>query len=716
VRSPPKEQWKAVGDQLRSNVARELSGLLVAGVSARLRLDDLYRSFFELVGAQIATAIANARAYEQERRRAEALAEIDRAKTAFFSNVSREFRTPLTLMLGPLEDLLAAPAEALLERRDDLALVHRSGLRLLRLVNTLLDFSRIEAGRIQASYEPVDLQAFTRELASVFRSATDRAGLRLTIDCAALGELVWVDRDMWEKIVLNLLSNAFKFTCEGGITLRMRRENGSAVLLVEDTGTGIPEHEIPRLFERFHRVEGARGRTHEGTGIGLALVQELTKLHGGTVRAQSVLGEGSTFTVTIPLGSAHLPSDQTQAEQTLVSTALGAQPYIMEALRWLPEEDGSYGAESGVERVLLPEQPVLASSSSHAARATILFADDNADMRDYIRRLLSARYDVRTSADGEEALAELRASRPDLLLSDVMMPRLDGFELLRAVRGDPALSNLPVIFLSARAGEEASVEGLEAGADDYLIKPFSARELLARVRANLEMARIRREAERRVAADLQAMTRLREVGERCIRAGNDFHGCLEDILDTAIAITEADKGNIQLLNIEAGTLEIAAQRGFRRPFLNFFDNVAEGEAAACGIALQSAGRVIAEDVTKSEIFAGQRSLDVLLEAGVRAVQSTPLISSAGTVFGMISTHFSHPHRPSERDLRLIDLLAQQAADYLERKKAVRRYANGATSSNARSRSAHERSKKKWRSARKSRRCCTRRSAWRRLAN
>jgi signal transduction histidine kinase len=318
---------------VRSNKARELAGFLVAGVSPRLRLDHLYCTFFELMAAQIATGITNARAYEEERKRAERLAEIDRAKTAFFSNVSHEFRTPLTLMLGPLEDALALPAEALPQRREDLVLAHRNGLRLLRLVNTLLDFARIEAGRIQACYEPVDLAAFTVELSSMFRAAIEKAGLRLRIDCPPLTEAVWVDRDMWEKIVHNLLSNAFKFTFDGGITVTLRKQGAKALLAVEDTGTGIPDHELPRLFDRFHRVEGARGRTHEGTGIGLALVQELTRLHDGAIRVDSILGKGSIFTVTIPLGSSHLPPDRLRADRTLVSTSLGAQPFVEEALR-----------------------------------------------------------------------------------------------------------------------------------------------------------------------------------------------------------------------------------------------------------------------------------------------------------------------------------------------------------------------------------------------
>jgi len=496
---PPRS---AVVVPVRSTTAHRLAGLLVAGVSPRLRLDELYRSFFELMAAQIATAIANARAYEEERKRAEALAEIDRAKTIFFSNVSHEFRTPLTLMLGPLEDALAAPAEALPERRDDLALVHRNGLRLLRLVNTLLDFSRIEAGRVQASYEPVELACFTAELASVFRAATDKAGLSLTVDCAPLAEPAWIDRDMWEKIVLNLVSNAFKFTVAGGIAVRLREERRSAVLTVEDTGAGIPAHELPRLFDRFHRVEGTRGRTQEGTGIGLALVQELAKLHGGTVRVDSVLGQGSRFTVTIPLGAAHLPADRLRAERTGASTALGARLYLDEALRWLPDETPLGRSEIEIERELLPA-PRLAAASE---RATVLLADDNADMRDYVRRLLAPRYEVLTVGDGAAALAALRERRADLLLSDVMMPRLDGFALVREIRADPALAELPIILLSARAGEEASIEGLEAGANDYLVKPFSARELLARVATNLEMARLR-SARNRAAAQLREIER-----------------------------------------------------------------------------------------------------------------------------------------------------------------------------------------------------------------
>jgi len=449
------------------------SGALVLGISSRTLFDDSYRGFFDLVAGQLAASVSNARASEEERRRAEALAEIDRAKTTFFSNVSHEFRTPLTLLLGPVEDLLANAEEPLAPaQREQLQLVRRSGLRLQKLVNTLLDFSRIEAGRAQASYVPTDLAALTADIASTFRSAIERAGLRLVVDCPRPPEPAYVDRDMWEKIVLNLMSNAFKFTFEGEIEVALRQRAAGFELKVRDTGTGIPAVELPRMFERFHRIAGARGRTHEGTGIGLALVQELVKLHGGTIGVESTLGAGAVFTVFIPAGRAHLAADKLGAASTPVSSALGAEAFADEALRWLP-------GESPVSRGALPGR-----------RERILWADDNADMREYVRRLLSARYEVEAVADGEAALDAVRWRRPDLVLADVMMPGLDGLGLVRALRADPHTRSIPVILLSARAGEESRIEGLDAGADDYLYKPFNARELLAQVYARLELSRL----------------------------------------------------------------------------------------------------------------------------------------------------------------------------------------------------------------------------------
>jgi signal transduction histidine kinase/DNA-binding response OmpR family regulator len=481
-----------------------LAGFLVAGVSPRRAFDDGYRAFLGLVAGHIATAVADARALEAERARAAALAEIDRAKTAFFSNVSHEFRTPLTLMLGPVEDILAKHAEHVgQENRALLEVVHRNALRLHRLVNTLLDFSRIEAGRIRAVYAPTDLAVATAELASNFRSACDRAGLTLVVDCPPLPEPVHVDVDMWEKIVLNLLSNAFKFTFEGEITVTLRPARGGVELAVRDTGTGIPAEELALVFERFHRVRDARGRTQEGTGIGLALVQELVKLHGGSVRADSAPGRGSTFTVWVPTGTAHLPADRIDGRRTPASTTLGAEPYVAEALRWLSpasatgaSPDDGAGPDPLASRLPSTAPSARGQDEEAAGAPRILWADDNADMRDYVRRLLGTQYEVEAVADGAAALAAARARRPDLILADVMMPKLDGFELLRALRADPATRALPVILLSARAGEEARVEGLAAGADAYLVKPFNARELLAQVATQLDLGGFRAHLQR----------------------------------------------------------------------------------------------------------------------------------------------------------------------------------------------------------------------------
>ena len=497
---PPRS---AVVWPIRSNTEHQLAGLLVLGLSSRLQFDDRYRDFCELVTSQVATAIANARAHEEERKQAEALAEIDRAKTVFFNNVSHEFRTPLTLMLGPLEEELRENSSG----RERLEIAHRNSLRLLKLVNTLLDFARIEAGRVEAVYEPLDLAAATVELASVFRSAIEKAGLRLVVDCPSLPDLVYVDREMWEKIVLNLLSNAFKFTFEGEIKVSLCVWRGRAELSVSDTGAGIPAAEQPHIFRRFHRVRGTRSRTHEGTGIGLSLVQELVKIHGGGIRLYSVEGQGSTFTVSIPTGHAHLPTERIGGRRSLMSTGLGVTPFVEEAMRWLPDSTSSPACHLSGE-LGLPNSSMTSRGRPQPAR--ILFADDNADMREYIRRLFAEQFEVETVGDGQTALERILTNPPDLVLADVMMPHLDGFGLLKRLREDECTQTIPFIMLSARAGEEARVEGLSAGANDYLTKPFSARELVARVGTHLEVARLRRA----VAAALEeSEKRFRELAD-----------------------------------------------------------------------------------------------------------------------------------------------------------------------------------------------------------
>ena len=485
---------------LKGSATQPLTGFprSVSGQERRRALDENYRAFLGLIAAQIAAAIAMAQAYASERRRAEELAKIDRAKTVFFSNVSHEFRTPLTLMLGPLEQALTAPSQDLSRHRDNLEVAHRNALRLLRLVNTLLDFSRLEAGRIQASFAPVDLVALTRDLASVFRSGIERAGLRYVVNCEALPAAAWVDRDMWEKIVLNLLSNAFKYTAAGEISVRLSGTAEAVELRVADTGIGIPAEAQPHLFERFYRVPGAQGRTHEGTGIGLSLVSELVQQHGGSISVESTPGAGSVFRVRFLTGHTHLPQEHVERTAAAAHASAAARSYAEDARRWLSPQAQDVGFED------LPSLPPAAGTvPADSLAPLVLLADDNADMRTYITRLLTPLYRVVTAVDGEQALEQLRRQHPDLLLTDVMMPRLDGYGLLRAVRADPRLRELPVVMLSARAGESERIEGLDAEADDYVVKPFVARELLARVSNQISMSRLRREAREAVTTSEQ---------------------------------------------------------------------------------------------------------------------------------------------------------------------------------------------------------------------
>ena len=529
----------------------------VAGVSPRQRLDPDYLTFFTLAANQVSTAMASVLAYEEARQRAEALAEIDKAKTAFFSNVSHEFRTPLTLMLGPIDELLRGQETLTPSQVEQLTFVRRNSQRLMKLVNSLLDFSRIEAGRAHASYQPVDLAAFVVDLASNFRSACERAGVDLRVDCPPLQDAVYVDRDMFEKVLLNLLSNAFKHTFEGEIGVTLRDTGEQVQLTVHDTGTGIPAGDLPHLFTRFYRVDGARGRSFEGTGIGLALVKELVHLHGGSIEVSSVERQGSRFAVTLPKGSAHLPREQVVETADTSASPARAQAYVEEALRWLPDV--------GVD------DPIAGNGDDAAgvrnAGRRVLVVDDNADLRDYMRRLLAGRFVVEVASNGVEALAAARMRTPDLVIADVMMPHLDGFGLIRALRVNTVLSAVPVILVSARAGEEARIQGLRGGADDYLVKPFSARELVARVDGMLEIARVRRDADRRkdeflatLAHELRNPLAPIRTGLELIRLAGDTPAAVEQIrtvmqrqvahmvrlIDDLLDVSRITAGKIQL--------------------------------------------------------------------------------------------------------------------------------------------------------------------------
>ncbi len=524
---------------LAGETASQPTGVIVLAASAGHALDAAYESFLGLIAQQTAALVNGAVAYQVQQRRAEELAELDRAKTTFFSNISHEFRTPLTLIMGPVEELRArlaaqdpaAQDPAAQDRgvREELEVIQRNGLRLGKLVNTLLDFSRIEAGRMEARFEPVDLAAFTADLASVFRSAMDRAGLAFGVDRGELPAAVYIDREMWEKVVLNLLSNALKFTFDGTISVSLRAEGSHAVLRVSDTGSGIAAAEMPRLFERFHRIPTARSRSNEGSGIGLALVRELVGLHGGTITAQSTEGAGTTFTVRLPFGHEHLPEENLAAAGPELISAV-ADPFLAEALRWLPGEQPGEPILAP-DKVGGPPRRDLAGRdlAGRGARARVLLADDNADMRGYLQRLLQPGYQVTAVADGQEALDAVRSQPFDLVISDVMMPGLDGLQLVGELRTHSRAPDLPVLLLSARAGQEAAIEGLAAGADDYLVKPFSAAELLARVRATVELARLRSHHARWRAALIDS---LHEAFFVCDEAGRviEINAAFTDIL------------------------------------------------------------------------------------------------------------------------------------------------------------------------------------------
>lgn len=488
-----------------------VSGFLLVGLSPHLPYNDSYRSFLDLLEGQMSAALASAKAQEDARDRAKALAELDKMKNTFFSNISHEFRTPLTLLLGPLEDALVQKKDIDVSfNRETFEPIYRNALRLLKLVNSLLDFSRMEAGRVEASFEPVDLAKYTQELASQFRSVMEQGNLKLEVKVDALSEPIFVDREMWEKIVLNLLSNALKFTFEGNVKVQLKEFLNEVELTVQDTGTGIPIAELPKIFERFHRVEGAKSRTFEGSGIGLAIVQDMVKMHSGTIHVESTEGTGTLFRITIPKGHAHLSSDNLKPPAASTSTPSKAKEFIEEASRWIPD---------------------IANNTVHSdTKATVLVADDNADMRDYLNRvLLDHDYNVLTAANGREALQVIQARNPDLIISDIMMPEMNGFELLKAVRQLKTGSRVPIIFLSARAGKEATVEGLAAGADDYLVKPFSSKELIARVRTQLAMVELKSdlESERKILLQKDeflsiASDKLKEANLNLVKSNTDL--------------------------------------------------------------------------------------------------------------------------------------------------------------------------------------------------
>ncbi|WP_207512984.1 hybrid sensor histidine kinase/response regulator [Longitalea luteola] len=505
----PKGFWKIPPSQvvyipISAAGSKHPYAIIFAALNPCRQFDKNFQQLCEMIGARVSLEINKMQALEEERKRAEALEEIDKAKTVFFSNISHEFRTPLTLILTPLEELLHQPKSSLsAAEQQNIETAHRNALRLLKLVNTLLDFSRIESGRQQASYVLTDIASYTRNLAANFRSVIEKAGLQLFIKTDRVVQPVYLDRRMWEKIVFNLLSNAFKYTLAGSITVELTAEDKFAVLRVKDTGVGIPEAELPHMFERFHRVQHVQGRTFEGTGIGLSLVKELVLFHKGDISVESQPGKGSTFTVKIPTGKEHLPEPQInmQLEEERVTS-------------------GMYVEEAGTLLVKENEAPAITASPTN--EAVVLVVDDNADMREHLHSILLHRFQVITATNGQDALQKIREQKPTLIVSDVMMPVMDGIELVKALKANRATAHIPVILLTARAGEESKITGWETGADDYLTKPFSSKELISRIASQIKTQEIRREALVDVAEQRKYARKLEDMNRELIKINEEL--------------------------------------------------------------------------------------------------------------------------------------------------------------------------------------------------
>lgn len=497
--SPKSAFLSPIISQEQGNLAK---GLLIIGVIPRRQIDYDYREFLELISLQVSRSIDASEIHELKSKQIEMLDRLDKSKTIFFNNVSHEFRTPLTLMINPLEDSLIDTKDILsAQQYERQKLIHFNSLRLLKLVNALLDFSRIEEDRMKVIFEPTNLSSLTNELTNMFKSSIENVGLEFILDIPDYQDLVYVDREIYEKILFNLLSNALKFTLEGSITVRLRKieELHQMQLIVEDTGVGIPENEIDHIFERFYRVEGSKRRTYEGTGIGLSLLKELVKVHQGTIKVESKLEKGTKFIISFPLGISHLPKELLGKRESHEIGKIG-DLFIKEASKWIPSTPVSQNHMDSFKMNPLPSCPNDLEIQS-SKNVKILVIDDIVDMCNYIKSILSLYWLVEIANDGEEALKYIYANKenpPNLIISDIMMPKLNGFELVKKLKCDPKLKLIPIILLSARSGEEAKIEGLQTGVDDYLIKPFSTKELIARARIQIKLGNLRMELQKKV--------------------------------------------------------------------------------------------------------------------------------------------------------------------------------------------------------------------------
>lgn len=386
---------------------------------------------------------------EQERQEARRMHELDMMKMKFFTNVSHEFRTPLTLILTPVEKLLRVGGDSANHKQYEL--IHRNARRLMNLVNQLLDFRKLEVQEVKFNPSEGDIITFIKETVFSFSDLSEKKDIRLGFHSTLDHFETFFDKDKLEKILFNLLSNAFKFTPDHGevmVRLGMKDEQNLEIR-IEDTGIGIPADKLDRIFERFFQNDLPLNVINQGSGIGLSITREFVKVHGGTIDAQSDVGKGSTFTVVLPLKSLQ---------------KLPATPVVTTD----PEE--------------AVQDPVAHETNGHAKMPSLLLVEDNEDFRFYLKDNLRMHYNILEAKDGKEGWSKVLATLPDLVVSDIMMPEMNGLELCRKIKHDMRVSHTPVILLTARTAEEQKLEGFESGADDYITKPFNFEILQSRIR------------------------------------------------------------------------------------------------------------------------------------------------------------------------------------------------------------------------------------------
>ena len=413
--------------------------------------------------------------------------EVDDMKSRFYANISHEFRTPLTLLLGPIEDSLRTGGADIMIRRGVIEVMKRNANRLQRLINQLLDISRLESGKMKVRVAGGDLTGFTRTVSSSFLSMAESKKITYHIELQETGGDCFFDPDKIEKILVNVLSNAFKYTSPGGtVSIHLEylmhpdnRQPESATFMIQDTGSGIPEQHLTKIFDRFHQVDSQDSRSHEGTGIGLALVKEMVRLYRGEIRVESALGEGSTFSVTLPVGRDKFTEDEITGDLSPRERKQVIDPSY-------------YSEEAGIQEAQKHDADI-----QDTGMPIILVVEDNPDLRGYISQILFPYYRVLEAENGKSGLMAAAESIPDLVISDLMMPEMDGIEMCEQMKMDHQTSHIPLIMLTAKADRISKLESFGKGADDFILKPFDAEELQARVSNLIEQRKRLRERYRK---------------------------------------------------------------------------------------------------------------------------------------------------------------------------------------------------------------------------